>query len=68
MTVNVTQGHRNWLCLISHHFFLHFAWVVNNAKCIFVTRVCPCVCLSTAAFPHYCMDPDVTWAMAGSVP
>jgi len=20
-----------------------------------------CVCLSLAAFPHYCMDPDVTW-------
>jgi len=20
-----------------------------------------CVCLSLAAFPHYCVDPDVTW-------
>jgi len=20
-----------------------------------------CVCLSLAAFPHYCTDPDVTW-------
>ena len=20
-----------------------------------------CVCLSIAAFPHYCMDPDVSW-------
>jgi len=20
-----------------------------------------CVCLSLAAFPHYCMDPDVSW-------
>jgi len=20
-----------------------------------------CVCLSFAAFPHYCTDPDVTW-------
>jgi len=20
-----------------------------------------CVCLSAAAFPHYCTDPDVTW-------
>jgi len=20
-----------------------------------------CVCLSRAAFPHYCTDPDVTW-------
>jgi len=23
--------------------------------------VCLCVCLSLAAFPHYSMDPDVTW-------
>ena len=28
-------------------------------KCILVMRVC--VCLSVAAFPHYCTDPDVTW-------
>jgi len=20
-----------------------------------------CVCLSLTAFPHYCMDPDVSW-------
>ena len=38
-------------------------WVVDDAKCILVTRVCLClcVCLSLAAFPHYCTDPDVTW-------
>jgi len=26
-------------------------------------RLCVClsVCLSLAAFPYYCMDPDVTW-------
>jgi len=24
-----------------------------------------CVCLSLAAFPHYCTDPDVTWGMVG---
>ena len=29
-------------------------------KCILVTAVCVFVCLSLAAFPHYCMDPDVT--------
>jgi len=30
-------------------------------------RLCVCVsvCLSLAAFPHYCMDPDVTWGMVG---
>jgi len=28
-----------------------------------------CVCLSLAAFPRYCMDPDVTWGngMGGPV-
>ena len=25
--------------------------------------VCLSVCLSVAEFPHYCMDPDVTWGM-----
>jgi len=32
-------------------------------KCILVTATC--VCLSLAAFPHYCTDPDpdVTWGM-----
>ena len=24
-----------------------------------------CVCLSIAAFPHYCAGPDVTWGMVG---
>jgi len=24
-----------------------------------------CVCVSLAAFPHYCTDPDVTLGMAG---
>jgi len=23
--------------------------------------VCVTVCLSLAAFPHYCTDPDITW-------
>ena len=27
-----------------------------------------CVSLSLAAFPHYCMDPDVTWGMVGVPP
>ena len=40
---------------------IHFAWVVDDAKCIVVTQVCVSVCLSAAACPHYCTDPDVTW-------
>jgi len=26
-----------------------------------VTRICVSVCLSAAACPHYCTDPDATW-------
>jgi len=26
------------------------------------------ICLSVAAFPHYCTDPDVTWGMVGVSP
>jgi len=44
----------------THNWAEHFAWVVDDAKCIVVTRVCVCVCLSLAAFPHYCTDLDVT--------
>ena len=43
---------------------LHFAWVIDNAKCTMVTRICVSVCLSVclsvAACLHYCTDPDVT--------
>jgi len=50
--------------------FLHFAWVVDDAKCIVVTRVCVsvCVCLSAAVRPHYCTDPDVTWGRGRGYP
>jgi len=30
--------------------------VVDDAKCIVVTRVCVSVCLSVAACPHCCTD------------
>ena len=45
---------------------LHFAWVVDDAKCIMVTRVC--VCLSAAVRPHYCTDRDVTWGSGRGCP
>jgi len=38
---------------------LHFARVVDDAKCIVVTLVC--VWLSAAACLHYCTDLDATW-------
>ena len=51
---------------------LHFAWVVDDTKCIVVTRACVsmCVyiCLSAAACPHYCTDPDVTWRSGRGCP
>ena len=40
---------------------LHFAWVIDDAKCIVVTRVCVSACLFMAACPHYCTDQDLTW-------
>ena len=48
----------------------------GEAECILVTRVCVsvcvCVCLSVcmsvAVFPHYCMDPDVTWRNGSGCP
>jgi len=55
-----------WHCYISRRM-LHFAWVVDDAKCIASVCVCVCVCvcvgvcLSATVRPHYCTDPDVTW-------
>jgi len=51
---------------------LHFAWVIDNAKCTMVTRICVSVCLSVclsvAACLHYCTDPDVTWQSGRGCP
>ena len=43
---------------------LHFAWVVDDAKCIVLWSRAS-VCLSAVVRPHYCADPDVTWGMVG---
>jgi len=40
---------------------INYSMGVAEAKCILVSAVCVSVCLSLAAFPHYCTDPDVTW-------
>jgi len=48
---------------------LHFVWVVDDAKCIVITRVCGLsVCLSAVACLHYCTDPDVTWGSGRGCP
>ena len=38
-----------------------YCYISHESKCIVVTRVCVCVCLSAALFSHYCTDPNVTW-------
>jgi len=52
---------------------LHFVRVVDDAKCIVVTRVClpyvcVSVCLSAAVRPQYCVYPDVTWGRGRGCP
>jgi len=73
MTASMTVGLLAWYILLSATHFLkllHFARVVDDAKCIMVTRVCFClsVCLSLTAFPHYCTDPNVTWRNGSGCP
>ena len=65
-TVSSGQGrHSLYIChsmpLLTQS--LHFASGVAKAKCIIVywSNVSVCVCLSLAAFSHYCTDLDVTW-------
>ena len=48
--------------------WLHFTWVVDDAKWILVMRVCLCVCLFLTACPHYCTDLDVTWGNGRGCP
>jgi len=36
-----------------------------TADCVFIGVS---VCLSLAAFPHYCTDPDVTWGTVRGCP
>jgi len=58
--------HSGYLCSkllpVCYLFYLfHFAWGIAEVKCILTTAVCLSVCLSHAAFPHYCTHLDVTW-------
>jgi len=66
----VILPHMNHLRCWGIRVLLHFAWVVDDAKCIVVTRVCVsvCLCLSAAVGPHYCTDPDVTWGRGRGCP
>jgi len=35
-------------------------YIGHGRLCVYLS-----VCLSFAAFPHYCTDPDVSWGMVG---
>jgi len=37
----------------------------NSRGKMYIGHGCLCVCLSLAAFSHYCTDSDVTWGMVG---
>jgi len=63
-----TQYHSTLFRYYSSDILLHFALVVDDAKCIVVTRVCLSVCLSAAVRQHYCTDPDVTWGHGRGCP
>jgi len=41
----------------------HFAWGIASRGEMNISHSRLCVCLSLTAFPHYCMDLDVTWGM-----
>jgi len=46
-----------------HYYYYYISldwWMTQNVYWTH-TSVCVCVCLSLAAFPHYCMDPEVIW-------
>jgi len=62
----IVQSRLHEPCSVYYFASLHVAWVVDNVKYIVDTRVCLCVCLSAAACPRYCTDPDVTWNGRGT--
>ena len=57
------QGFTVLMFFILSTFFVFTVRVRRRRSEIYIlaTRDCICVCLSLAAFPHYCTDPDVTW-------
>jgi len=48
-------------CYFGEMLSLHFARGIAEAICILVTAVCVSVCLSLAAFPHYCRFAIGAW-------
>ena len=56
-----------YCCLVAFMLWLRSGYISREALNVYWTighaRLCVClsVCLSLAAFPHYCTDLDVTW-------
>ena len=62
---------RTFKLILFYFIYLFIAFRVSRvdeAKCIVVTRVCLCVCLSATACLQYCTHPDVTWGTVGAPP
>jgi len=56
-------------CLVLSIILWHFAWVVDDAKCIVVMHVCVSVCLSVCGrTPTLLHGPDVTWGCGRGCP
>jgi len=60
-------GEYDWIGLMSNcvdhfHLLLHFAWVVDDAKCIVVTRVCVSVCVCVCLHAYTIAR---TWMLLG---
>jgi len=67
--LNIDKNSKSVECLtkISRDQYIHQFIVTRRRREMYIghARLCVCVCLSLAACPHYCTDPDVTCGMVG---
>ena len=49
------DANERWILWLVLNLLLHFAWVVDEAKCILVTRSCMCMCLCAYLSVRYRM-------------
>jgi len=53
------HSHAKWLRRMSLKLAIFTFCVSHRQREMYIGYVHLCVCLSLAAFPHYCMDPDI---------
>jgi len=58
---------KNLLEHLSGHCLITFSMRHSRGE-MYIGHGRLCVCLSLAALPHYCMDPDVTWGNGRECP